>query len=129
VKNAVVLTTDEHATFYNDARFQTLEPGGPLNSGVTELVTGPVGTATETKEYDAATGVNGTAAGLRAALYKPAPPTGLGMQCAVVDTFSYAQVEVSRTTLKLRPKDENGKPLREPDQKGQPCGPFTLKAK
>ena len=33
VKNVVFLTTDVHATLVNDARFQTLEPGGPRNSG------------------------------------------------------------------------------------------------
>ncbi len=29
VKNVIFLTTDVHATLVNDARFQTLEPGGP----------------------------------------------------------------------------------------------------
>ncbi len=33
VKNAVFLTTDVHANMVNDARLQTLEPGGPVNSG------------------------------------------------------------------------------------------------
>jgi alkaline phosphatase D len=128
VDNAVVLTTDVHATEYNDARFQTLEPGGAKDSGVPELITGPVGTASLKKEFDAATGVAGTAAGLRAAFYKPAPPDGLGMKCAVIDTNSYAQVEVTAKTLTLRPKDENGKPLHE-ESGGPACGPFKLKAK
>ncbi len=31
-KNVVFLTTDVHATLENDARFQTLEPGGPATA-------------------------------------------------------------------------------------------------
>ena len=34
VKNVIFLTTDVHATLVNDARFQTLEPGGAKDSGI-----------------------------------------------------------------------------------------------
>src|SRR3712207_5812461 len=85
VKNAVVLTTDWHATLFNDVRFQTLEPGGPKSSGAKELVTGPVATATLKDEFDTAIGKPGTTDALRAAFYKPPPPRSeerrVGKEC------------------------------------------------
>ena len=45
VKNVIFLTTDVHATLINDARFKTLESGGPENSGITDMTVGPVATA------------------------------------------------------------------------------------
>jgi phosphodiesterase/alkaline phosphatase D-like protein len=128
VDNTVVLTTDAHANFFNDARFQTLEPGGPQDSGVPEMVTGPVATMTEEKEYDAVIGEPGTTDVLRTIFYQPSPPDGVGMICSVTDAYSYTQVEVARNRLTLRPKDLNGKPLREEGDPGEPCGPFRIKA-
>jgi alkaline phosphatase D len=127
LKNVVVLTTDTHANMYNDARFQTLEQGGPKDSGVTEMVTGPVATMTFTKEIEAVTGKPGSAGIVVNAFFKPQPPTGVGMKCYATDVFSYTQVQVSSGKLVLRPKDQNGKALPNPDN--TPCGPFTLTAK
>src|SRR5215212_1054182 len=55
VKNVVFLTTDTHANMYNDARLATFpEEGGPIDSGMKEMVTGPVATMTFAKEIDGA---------------------------------------------------------------------------
>ena len=56
VKNVIFLTTDVHATLINDARFKTLESGGPENSGITDMTVGPVATANFGKEIDGTTG-------------------------------------------------------------------------
>src|SRR5919202_640519 len=46
VKNVVFLTADVHANFVNDSRLRTLEDGGPVNTGILEVTTGPAGTDT-----------------------------------------------------------------------------------
>jgi alkaline phosphatase D len=127
LKNVVVLTTDVHANMYNDVRFQTLEQGGPKNSGVTEMATGPVATRTYNQEIDFATGKPGSGAVAATAFFKPPPPNGVGMQCYQTGAFSYTQVQVSGAKLVLRPKDQDGRALKNPDN--TPCGPFTLTAK
>jgi alkaline phosphatase D len=127
LKNVVFLTTDTHANMYNDARFQTLEQGGPKDSGVTEMVTGPVGTRTFDEEIDEATGRQGNGALATNLFFKPPPPNGVGMKCYQTDAFSYTQVQVSGQKLVLRPKDQAGKALKNPDNTA--CGPFTLTAK
>jgi hypothetical protein len=43
-----------------------------------------------------------------------------------MDTYSYTQVQVTRNRLTLRPKNLNGRPLRED---GEACGPFTFNAR
>lgn len=127
VKNTVILTTDTHANFINDARLQTLEEGGPVNSGITEVVTGPVATKNYGLEIDDATNRPGSGNAVRGAFLKPPPPNGVGMQCAVIDQFSYGQVKVTSKRLTITPKDINGKPLNEPE--GNRCGPVVLDAK
>ncbi len=127
VKNTVVLTTDTHANMYNDIRFQTLEPGGVKNSGVNEMVTGPVGTRTFDQEIDVATGKPGNGALATNAFFKPQPPNGVGMKCFQTNEFSYTEVQVTGRKLVLRPKDQNGKRLKNPDNTN--CGPYTLNAK
>jgi alkaline phosphatase D len=127
VKNVVFLTTDTHANFINDARLKTLEEGGPVNSGITEVVTGPVATKNFSQEIDDSTGKDGSGTALRSAFFKPPPPNGVGMQCAVIDKFSYGQVKVTSKQLTITPKDIDGKPLNEPE--GNPCGPVVLDAK
>jgi hypothetical protein len=94
---------------------------------VPEMVTGPVATNTFAKEIDSRIQRPGSGLGIALAFFKPQPPDGVGMQCYSVDAFSYTQVQVSRAALVLRPKDQDGKPLANPD--GTPCGPYTLNAK
>jgi alkaline phosphatase D len=124
VKNVVFLTTDVHATLVNDARFQTLEQGGPMNSGILDVTVGPAATANFKLEIDQSTGRPGSGDAIDALFFSRQPPDGVGMQCSVLDVFSYGQVTVTRNRLTITPKDFDGQPLRDTDQ---PCGPFVLK--
>jgi alkaline phosphatase D len=129
VKNVVFLTTDVHATFVNDARFQTLESGGPQNSGIMDITTGPAATATYANEVDSASFEGANAVFYRAIL-KPQPPDGVGMQCAAMDRFSYAEVKATGGKLVVNLKDIKGKPVEEtegPDVKGT-CAPVVINA-
>jgi phosphodiesterase/alkaline phosphatase D-like protein len=118
VNNVVFLTTDVHATLVNDARFQTLEPGGPQDSGILDVTVGPAATAPFAQEINDAVGDG--AAGLVDDLFFE---NVLGMQCSGVDQFSYGEVGVSSTQLTITPKDINGNPLTTDDGA---CGPFVL---
>jgi alkaline phosphatase D len=126
VKNVIFLTTDTHATFVNDARFQTLEPGGPMDSGITEVITGPVATRTFAKEIDAVTGSPGSGTLISQLFFKRQPPFGVGMRCVAPDTYSYAEVAVTATTLTVTPKDKDGHTVTELD--GRPCAPVVLRS-
>ena len=123
VKNVVFLTTDVHATLVNDARFQTLEPGGAQNSGILEATVGPAATASFAKEIDGTVGIPGAANLVDNLFFEPQPPSGLGMQCSGIDQFSYGEVSVSSSQLTITPKDINGNPLITDDGV---CGPFVL---
>ena len=123
VKNVIFLTTDVHATLINDARFQTLESGGPQNSGILDVVVGPVATANFGLEIDDATGQPGSGALVDNAFFTPPPPQGMGMQCSVLDQFSYGQVRVTANTLTVTPKGIDGQPQ---SDGGKPCGPVVL---
>ena len=130
VKNVVFLTTDTHANLYNDARLSTFpEEGGPVDTGIMEMVTGPVATMTFAKEIDGAAGRQGAGDLVTAAFFKQPPPNGPGMQCAATDVYSYTQVKVTSTAVTLTPKDLNGKPVTEKGSGNPPCGPFTIAAK
>ena len=124
VKNVVFLTTDTHANLIASVRSRTLEDGGPLESGFSEVVTGPAATATFGREIDGATGRAGIGTLVALALFKPQPPTGLGMTCAAVDVFSYAEVAVTNSKLTVTPKDFDGMPVK--DVNGQPCPPLVI---
>ena len=118
VKNVVFLTTDVHATLINDARLQTLEPGGPQNSGIFDVTVGPVATANFALEINQTTGDPNSAPLVDNFFLTPAPPGGVGMFCAVIDQFSYGQVRVTSNQLTITPKDQNGIPLQD---NGHPC--------
>jgi phosphodiesterase/alkaline phosphatase D-like protein len=118
VKNIVFLTTDVHATLVNDARLQTLEAGGPKNTGIFDYTVGPVATANFGLEIDQVAGA-GNGALVRDAFLKPQPPAGVGMRCAVIDQFSYGEVKVSSRSLTITSKDQNAKPLKD-------CAPLTI---
>jgi alkaline phosphatase D len=127
VSNVVFLTTDTHATMVNDARLQTLEPGGPVDSGITEVVTGPVATMTFAKEIDSAVGSSGAGILISGLFFKPPPPRGVGMTCVSPDTYSYAEVVVTTSTLTITPKDTHGQPVK--DVTDQPCQPVVIHAR
>lgn len=126
VRNVVFLTTDTHANFVGDVRLRTLEPPGPLDTGMLEVITGPVATNTFSREIDSVLGTTGTGSVLNALFFKPAPPRGIGMRCAASDVYSYAQVRVTSTELTITLKDTNGRVVTELG--GAPCGPFTIRA-
>jgi phosphodiesterase/alkaline phosphatase D-like protein len=123
VKNVVFLSTDVHATLVNDARFQTLEPGGPQDSGILDVSVGPAATATFNREIIDAIGDPIAGVGVDAFFLEPPPPFGVGMQCSGIDQYSYGEVEVTSSQLTITPKDIGGVPLATDDG---PCGPFVL---
>ena len=124
VKNVIFMTTDVHATLVNDARFKTLESGGPENSGIMDVTVGPVATANFGLEIDQVDRPAGERrSSLTASFFTPPPPGGVGMQCSVLDQFSYGQVKVTGTQLTITPKDIDGQPQTDG---AAPCGPFVL---
>ena len=127
VKNVLFLTTDTHANFVNEVRLRTLAPGGPVGTGIWEVVTGPVATNTQNKEVDDTLGKAGMGSAIVALFYKAAPPRGVGMACASGDVYSYASVRVTGTTVTVTPKDLSGKLVRE--ETGGACGPFVFRAR
>lgn len=131
VKNVVFLTTDVHANMVNDARLQTLEPGGPVNTGITEVTTGPVATKTFAGEINDAVGSSTAATAIRAFFFNAPPPTGVGMQCSGLDQFSYAAVTVSKTQLSVNLKDIEGHPVQntaDRSKPAEPCAPIVIPA-
>src|SRR5918996_4228324 len=124
VPNVVFLTTDVHATLVNDARFQTLEPGGPRDSGILDVTVGPVATANLGIEIESEIGVQGAGTLVDTAFFTPRPPSGVGMRCAILDQFSYGEVRVTANRLTITPKSIDGTPQVD---EGRPCGPFVLR--
>jgi alkaline phosphatase D len=125
VKNVVFLTTDTHANLVNEVRYKTLG-GAPESSGIWEVVTGPVATNTFAKEIDGYLGQKGAGTAIGALFFKPAPPNGVGMRCAALDTYSYAEVTVTAKRLTVAMKDARGQPVREAT--GVACAPLVLVA-
>jgi phosphodiesterase/alkaline phosphatase D-like protein len=119
VKNVVFLTTDVHATLVNDARLQTLEQGGPVNTGIYDFTVGPAATKNFATEIDEAAGQPGAGKLIGSAFFKPQPPSGVGMRCAIVDQFSYGEVSVTSSKLTITPKGIDGKPQSD-------CAPLVL---
>jgi alkaline phosphatase D len=131
IKNVVFLTTDVHANMVNDARLQTLEPGGPVNTGITEVTTGPIATKTFAGEINSAVGSAAAATQIRALFFNAPPPTGVGMQCSGLDQFSYAQVSVGRSLLTVELKDIEGNPVQNTADRtkpAEPCAPIVIPA-
>jgi alkaline phosphatase D len=126
VRNVVFLTTDTHANLVNEVRFRTLG-GAPESSGIWEVVTGPVATNTFAKEVDGLLGTPGAGTAIAALFFKPAPPNGVGMRCAALDTYSYAEVSVAATRLTVALKSSSGEPVREAT--GVACPPLVLTAR
>jgi hypothetical protein len=108
VKNVVFLTTDVHATLVNDARFQTLEPGGPRNSGILDVTVGPAATASSALEIETTTALSGGGTLVDTAFVEPQPPAGVGMRCSILDQLSYGQVRVTANRLTITPKGSTG---------------------
>lgn len=124
VRGVVFLTTDLHGNLVGEVRRRTLEAGGPVGTGILEAVTGPVATNTFAKEVDSTLGNAGSGHAIAALFLKPPPPRGIGIRCAAIDVYSYAEVRVTSAALTITPKDQNGSLVREPG--GTPCGPFVV---
>jgi len=126
VRNVVFLTTDSHANLVNEVRYRTL--GGAVEgSGMWEAVTGPVATGTFAKEIDGFLRSPGAGAFIGSLFFKPPPPVGMGMACAALDVYSYAEVTVTSRTLTVAPRDAQGRPVRE--QTGVICPPLVIQAR
>ncbi|HEY7344073.1 MAG TPA: alkaline phosphatase D family protein [Gaiella sp.] len=126
VKNVVVVTTDTHAHLIGEIRTDTFAAGGPVGTGIWEVVTGPVATNTYAKEIDSFLGAPGFGAVVTGAFFKPAPPRGLGLRCAQTDQYGYAQVTVTSTRLTVQPRTATGAVVL--DASGAPCAPLVVRA-
>jgi alkaline phosphatase D len=124
IPNVVVLATDHHANLIGELRYTTLGPAGVRGTGVIEVATGPVATNTYAREVDATLGATGVGQAIASFFYKPPPPRGIGMRCAAIDVYSYAEVRVTATELHAEAQDAAGNPVRDVD--GTPCAPVVL---
>jgi len=124
VKNVVFLTADVHANLVNDVRLRTLEDGGPVNSGILEVTSGPSGTDSFKDDINDDTGNPQVADLANTFFLRQQPPNGPGIQCSNLDVFSYGQVTVTSSKLTIQLKDAAGKTVTDPD--GKPCGPYTV---
>src|SRR5215210_6881622 len=124
VRNVVFLTADVHANLVNDVRLKTLEDGGPVNSGILEVTSGPSGTDSFKDDINDDTGNPQVADLANTFFLRQQPPNGPGIQCSNLDVFSYGQVTVTSSTLTIQLKDASGKTVTDPD--GKPCGPYVV---
>jgi alkaline phosphatase D len=127
VGNVVVLTTDTHAHLIGEIRRSTLEGPTPVGTGIREVVTGPVATNTYAKEIENVLHAPGGAALINGLFFKPPPPRGLGLACSSLDQYGYAEVSVTRATLRVTPKTPTG--ARVLDATGLPCSPLVVRAR
>jgi alkaline phosphatase D len=125
VKNAVFLATDVHANLVNDVRLKTLEDGGPVNSGILEVTTGPSGTDTFKSDLNDEAGNPQAGDLVNSAFFTRQPPDGPGITCSQLDTFSYGQVKVTGKQLTIALKDLKGGTVKGAD--GKQCGPYVVK--
>src|SRR5215210_1899811 len=124
VRNVVFLTADVHANLVNDVRLKTLEDGGPVDSGILEVTSGPAGTDTFKTDINDDTGNPQVGDLANTFFLRRPPPDGPGIRCSNLDVFSYGQVTVTRRKLTIALKDARGKTVTDPD--GKPCGPYVV---
>jgi phosphodiesterase/alkaline phosphatase D-like protein len=124
VRNVVFLSTDAHGAFTNEVFLRTLEPGGPVGTGIPEAVVGPVASLT----YSGSLGSSFAARGFTTDLFKPPRPEGLGMSCAQPNVYSYADTVVTPSTLTIALKDDRGEPVMDLVT-GAPCPPLVIERK
>ncbi|MGH2965198.1 MAG: alkaline phosphatase D family protein [Solirubrobacterales bacterium] len=134
VNHLVFLTTDTHAAFANVVRLRTLTGDvAPSNAPTTapadtpfqDFVIGPVATRPFWQEIDATTGTPNSGKLLSQLFFKLQPQAGVGMACAQGNQNSYAEVTVTRGTLRVAYKDENGNTVKDVDGTTN-CGPYLL---
>ncbi len=128
-KGAVFLTTDVHANMVNDARYNTLGGPGVLNSGIDDITTGPIATETYSGEINATLGTPSGGTLIHDLFLTPQPPNGVGMQCAATNQFSYAEVTVNKSQLRVDLLDQNGAPVSNTGDiavPGPPCASVVI---
>jgi phosphodiesterase/alkaline phosphatase D-like protein len=128
VRNVVWITTDLHATMINDVLTTTFrEEGGSRDTGMDEVITGPVALKTFARDAGMKLGFPNAGELIRR-FFKAPRPVGLGMRCAALDAYSYVEVRVTSRTLTIYPKDDQGRPLRERPG-APPCRPVVIPAR
>jgi phosphodiesterase/alkaline phosphatase D-like protein len=129
VENVVFLSTDIHGNLVNDASTSTLESPGYVPTGILDISTGPIATRSFEKQVDDVAGGPGFGESVRSQFLKPAPPTGVGAECAAINEFSYGEVTVSSTQLTIDLLDQGGTPVREGTFGGAgPCAQVVIPA-
>jgi alkaline phosphatase D len=108
----------------NDVRLKTLEDGGPVNSGILEVTSGPSGTDSFKDDINDDTGNPQVGDLANTFFLRQQPPNGPGIQCSNLDVFSYGQVTVTSRKLTIQLKDAGGRTVTDPD--GKPCGPYVV---
>ena len=116
----IFLSTDVHANLVNTVLFDTLGPGPRRDSGIFDVTTGPVATATYQTEIDREVGA-GNGARADSLFFE-----GF-MQCSEIDTYSYGHVEVTSRELTVTLRDAEGKPLLNKST-GEACAPVVVEA-
>jgi phosphodiesterase/alkaline phosphatase D-like protein len=139
VKNTVFISTDHHGNLVNEIQTNTLRANGTPTThyGILDVGTGPAATMTYKREInaatgqDASTGTNGTL--VDSVFLEGVPPSGLGMSpavnpntCSSIDVYSYGQVTVTGSQLKVELKDLKGQPVREEEGTKPACGPYVF---
>jgi alkaline phosphatase D len=125
VKNLIFLTTDFHANMINDVRVSSFGEDGPtLHTGFYDVVVGPVALKTFAVDTDLKTGIPGASNYVRA-LFKAPAPLGLGLRCAALNTYSYAQVVATSKRLTVALADARGRPVKETPS-GPSCRRLTI---
>jgi alkaline phosphatase D len=126
VRNVVFLTTDFHANLVNNVKFTTFAEEGPsIDTGFLDIVTGPVALKTFAVDTDLKTGFPGAANVVRA-LFKAPAPLGLGMKCAALNVYSYAEIDATARRMIVTLKDANGQRVKETPT-GPSCPPLTIR--
>jgi alkaline phosphatase D len=120
VDNVIFLSTDVHANFVNTIKFDTLGPGAPRDSGIFDVTTGPVATATYRTEIDRVVGP-GYGAQVDELFFE-----GF-MRCSEIDTYSYGQVRVTSQELTVSLRDSEGNPVVNKST-GEACEPVVVDA-
>jgi alkaline phosphatase D len=132
VDHLAFLTTDTHAAFENVIRTRTYAndvapsnaPAQPHDTPYHDHIIGPVGTANFWLEIERATGNSDAGELISRLFFTPPPPTGVGMSCDNGGVNSYSEVQVSKSSVTITYKDENGAPVK--DTAGNVCGPYVL---
>jgi hypothetical protein len=132
VDHLAFLTTDSHDALENVVRLRTFAdevapsnaPPNPQDTPYHDHIIGPVATKTLWQEINDFAGIPGAGELVSELFFTPAPPDGLGMSCDQGETNSYAEVTVSKQSVTIEYKDENGGPVL--DTSGNQCGPYVL---